>query len=46
MMCAISRMVIKRKDDVGPSIVACTPRPYDACFDTGPSLADALAPVP
>jgi len=46
MMCATSRMVIKRKDDAGPSIVACTLLPYDARFDTGPSLADALAPVP
>jgi hypothetical protein len=46
MMCATSRMVIKRNGADAPSIVACTLLPYDARFDTGPSLADALAPVP
>jgi uncharacterized Fe-S cluster-containing radical SAM superfamily protein len=46
MMCATSRMVIKRNGADAPSIVACTLLPYDARFDTGPSLAEALAPVP
>jgi uncharacterized Fe-S cluster-containing radical SAM superfamily protein len=46
MMCASSRMVIKRKGTAAPSIVSCTLLPYDARFDTGPRLADALAPVP
>jgi uncharacterized Fe-S cluster-containing radical SAM superfamily protein len=46
MMCASSRMVVKRAGADAPSIVACTLLPYDARFDTGPRLADALAPVP
>jgi hypothetical protein len=46
MMCASSRMVVKRKGASAPSVVACTLLPYDARFDTGPRLADALAPVP
>jgi len=46
MMCATSRMVIKRSGADAPSVVACTLLPYDARFDTGPRLADALAPVP
>ena len=45
MMCATSRMVIKRSGAGAPSVVACTLLPYDTQFDTGPRLADALAPV-
>lgn len=45
MMCATSRMVVKRKGARAPSVVACTLLPYDARFDTGPRLADALKPV-
>ena len=44
MMCASSRMIVKRKG-AEPSIVACTLLPYDARFDYGPRLADALSPV-
>lgn len=46
MMCATSRMVIKRAGAEAPTIAACTLLPYDARFDSGPRLADALAPVP
>lgn len=45
MMCATSRMVIKRKGATAPSVVACTLLPYDPRFESGPNLADALAPV-
>lgn len=45
MMCASSRMVVRRKDSPEPSIVACTLLPYEPEFDLGPSLADALRPV-
>lgn len=41
MMCATSRMAVKRKDAVGPSIVPCTLLPYDSAFDMGATLADA-----
>ncbi|MEM6619089.1 MAG: radical SAM protein [Pseudomonadota bacterium] len=45
VMCATSRMVVKRKGEA-PSVVACTLLPYDKAFDTGPSLAAAERPVP
>ena len=41
VMCATSRMVIKRKGEA-PSVVSCTLLPYDERFDFGPRLADAL----
>jgi predicted phosphodiesterase/uncharacterized Fe-S cluster-containing radical SAM superfamily protein len=45
MMCASSRMVVKRKDAARPSVVACTLIPYDESFDMGPTLAAAAGPV-
>jgi uncharacterized Fe-S cluster-containing radical SAM superfamily protein len=45
VMCATSRMVVKRKGAAAPSVVACTLLPYDPQFDLGPSLADAERPV-
>jgi uncharacterized Fe-S cluster-containing radical SAM superfamily protein len=45
MMCASSRMVIKRKGAATPSVVSCTLLPYDPQFDFGPRLADALRGV-
>ncbi len=41
MMCATSRMVVKRKGAAGPSVVPCTLLPYDAQFDMGSTLAAA-----
>ena len=41
MMCANSRMVVKRKGASSPSVVACTLLPYEAEFDYGSSLASA-----
>ena len=46
VMCATSRMVVKRKGAANPSVVACTLLPYDALWDLGPSLADAAGAVP
>jgi len=46
MMCATSRMVVKRKGAAAPSVVACTLLPYDQAFDLGPSLAGAAGEVP
>jgi uncharacterized Fe-S cluster-containing radical SAM superfamily protein len=46
VMCASSRMVVKRRDSARPSVVACTLLPYDAQFDLGPRLADAQGAVP
>ena len=44
MMCASSRMVVKRKGAALPAVVACTLTPYDPQFELGSSLAEALGP--
>ena len=44
MMCASSRMVVRRRD-AEPSVVACTLLPYDAQFDLGSTLRDASGSV-
>ncbi len=46
VMCATSRMVVKRKGAAAPSVVACTLLPYDKLWDLGPSLANAQGAVP
>ena len=46
VMCASSRMVVRRKSADAPSVVACTLLPYEPEFDLGPSLADAEREVP
>ena len=45
VMCASSRMVVKRKGASAPSVVACTLLPYDLQFDLGETLAEAERPV-
>ena len=45
MMCATSRMVVKRKGAEAPVVVPCTLIPYDAAFDMGGSLAEAAGVV-
>ncbi|MBP6011258.1 MAG: radical SAM protein [Alphaproteobacteria bacterium] len=45
MMCAASRMIVKRRGAASPAVLACTLLPYDKQFELGPRLADALAPV-
>ncbi|MCA3254465.1 MAG: radical SAM protein [Alphaproteobacteria bacterium] len=46
VMCATSRMVVRRKGADRATVVACTLLPYDPRFDLGPTLADAARPVP
>lgn len=46
MMCATSRMVVKRKGAARPAVVACTLLPYDEAFELGPTLATARDRVP
>jgi sulfatase maturation enzyme AslB (radical SAM superfamily) len=41
MMCASSRMVLKRKGAARPTVVPCTLIPYETQFDMGPTLAAA-----
>ena len=45
IMCATSRMVVKRKGADGPVVVPCTLLPYEPEFELGPDLAAAAAPV-
>ena len=41
IMCASSRMVVKRKGADKPAVVACTLLPYDEQFETGATLKEA-----
>lgn len=45
MMCASSRMVVKRKGEPAPRVAACTLLPYQADFDMGGSIAEAMRDV-
>lgn len=45
VMCASSRMVVKRKGADTPSVIACTLLPYEPGFDLGPTLEVAEKPV-
>ncbi|MDH3404475.1 MAG: radical SAM protein [Acidobacteriota bacterium] len=45
VMCATSRMVVKRRGATAPTVVTCTLLPYDPRFELGPALRDALGPV-
>ena len=45
LMCATSRMVVKRKGAAGAVVVACTLLPYEPEFELGNRLVEALEPV-
>jgi uncharacterized Fe-S cluster-containing radical SAM superfamily protein len=45
VMCASSRMVVKRKGAAAPVVVACTLTPYDPGFELGATLSEALGSV-
>lgn len=45
MMCASSRMVVKRRGGAHPVVVACTLTPFDPGFELGATLAAAQAGV-
>ncbi len=45
IMCASSRMVVKRKGEKAPRVAACTLLPYDPQFDMGATLAEASQTV-
>ena len=42
IMCASSRMVIKRKGSLKPTVIACTLLPYDPQFELGSSIKEAF----
>ena len=41
VMCASSRMVVKRKGAAAPVVLPCTLLPYDPAFEMGATLAEA-----
>jgi organic radical activating enzyme len=45
VMCASSRMVVKRKGEATPRVAACTLLPYERGFDLGQTLTEALQSV-
>jgi Radical SAM superfamily len=45
LMCASSRMVVKRKGAQHASVLACTLLPYDTAFEMGTSLRQAVGEV-
>jgi uncharacterized Fe-S cluster-containing radical SAM superfamily protein len=45
MMCATSRMVVKRKGNDSPTVLSCTLLPYDERFELGTALAEAAGDV-
>ncbi|MCZ6890675.1 MAG: radical SAM protein, partial [Gammaproteobacteria bacterium] len=45
LMCASSRMVIKRKGAATPTVVTCTLIPYDERFEMGTTLAESFGEV-
>ena len=46
VMCATSRMVVKRKGAERPAVLSCTLVPYDPAFEMGTTLAEAARAVP
>lgn len=46
MMCATSRMVVKRKGSDHPVVVPCTLLPYDTEFELGHKLAQSAKTIP
>ena len=46
VMCASTRMVVKRRGADRPAVLACTLLPYDPQFELGATLAEASRPVP
>jgi len=45
VMCANSRMLVHKKGEKSPSVLACTIIPFDQRFDLGPTLSEATKPV-
>jgi uncharacterized Fe-S cluster-containing radical SAM superfamily protein len=46
VMCATSRMIVKRKGAPHPAVIACTLLPYDSRFELGRTLGEASGAVP
>jgi predicted phosphodiesterase/pyruvate-formate lyase-activating enzyme len=46
VMCASSRMVVRRRGADRPAVLSCTLIPYDPAFEMGSTLAEAARAVP
>ena len=46
VMCAWSRMILRRRASERLVVVACTLLPYEQAFKLGATLAEAARPVP
>lgn len=45
IMCASSRMVVKKKGKIRPEVIACTLLPYEEQFSLGSTIKEAWIPV-
>ena len=45
VMCASSRMVVRRRGAEAPAVLSCTLLPYDEAFEMGATLSEAWGPV-
>ena len=45
IMCSSSRMVVKKKTSLKPSVIACTLLPYEDEFDLGQNLTNSLKKI-
>ena len=45
VMCASSRMVVRRKGEARPAVLACTLLAYEPAFELGATLAEASGAV-
>ena len=45
VMCSTSRMIVKKKENENPSVIACTLLPYKQEFDFGDSLKESMKKI-
>jgi len=45
IMCSSSRMIVKKKGNAKPSVIACTLLPYDEAFDLGSTLEQSMQKI-
>ena len=45
VMCSTSRMIVKKKGNKNPSVIACTLLPYEQEFNLGDSLKESMKKI-
>ena len=45
VMCSSSRMIVKKKNKITPTVIACTLLPYDENFDMGETLTNSMKKI-